>query len=198
VAPECRSLARRKLTQMEALERDAIVRSLEDNANNKLQAAIALGMSRATIYRKMRDWASPDPPTVSAGGRRWRGRVASVCHKHFVLVAGSDREARSLAAQQQNHGSSPSWNHPCATITPVAGRKQSDPRANVGDAVAYRYLDYTSSAAGSALELTWTELGNRMRAIGAEVQRAASRGDPGGDTRVDADVAVLQLLLRQP
>lgn len=54
--PECRSLARRKLTQLEALERDAIVRSLEDNANNKLQAAIALGMSRATIYRKMRDY----------------------------------------------------------------------------------------------------------------------------------------------
>ena len=54
--PECRSLAKRKLTQMEALERDAIVRSLEDNANNKLQAAIALGMSRATIYRKMRDY----------------------------------------------------------------------------------------------------------------------------------------------
>jgi transcriptional regulator of acetoin/glycerol metabolism len=26
---------------------------LEDNANNKLQAATALGMSRATIYRKM-------------------------------------------------------------------------------------------------------------------------------------------------
>jgi transcriptional regulator of acetoin/glycerol metabolism len=52
--PECRSLAKRKLTQMEALERDAIVRSLEDNSNNKLQAAIALGMSRATIYRKMR------------------------------------------------------------------------------------------------------------------------------------------------
>ncbi|ORW99585.1 siderophore-interacting protein [Mycobacterium triplex] len=54
--PECRSLAKRKLTQLEALERDAIVRSLEDNANNKLQAAIALGMSRATIYRKMRDY----------------------------------------------------------------------------------------------------------------------------------------------
>jgi transcriptional regulator of acetoin/glycerol metabolism len=54
--PECRSLAKRKLTQMEALERDAIVRSLEDNADNKLQAAIALGMSRATIYRKMRDY----------------------------------------------------------------------------------------------------------------------------------------------
>jgi transcriptional regulator of acetoin/glycerol metabolism len=54
--PECRSLAKRKLTQIEALERDAIVRSLEDNANNKLQAAIALGMSRATIYRKMREY----------------------------------------------------------------------------------------------------------------------------------------------
>ena len=54
--PECRALAKRKLTQMEALERDAIVRSLEDNANNKLQAAIALGMSRATIYRKLRDY----------------------------------------------------------------------------------------------------------------------------------------------
>lgn len=54
--PECRSLAKRKLTQIEALERDAIVRSLQDTANNKLQAAIALGMSRATIYRKMRDY----------------------------------------------------------------------------------------------------------------------------------------------
>ncbi len=48
--PECRSLAKRKLTQMEALEQDAIVRSLEDNANNKLQTAMALGMSWATIY----------------------------------------------------------------------------------------------------------------------------------------------------
>ncbi|OBI96196.1 siderophore-interacting protein [Mycobacterium alsense] len=54
--PECRSLAKRKLTQLEALERDAIVHSLEDNDNNKLRAAIALGMSRATIYRKMRDY----------------------------------------------------------------------------------------------------------------------------------------------
>jgi transcriptional regulator of acetoin/glycerol metabolism len=53
---ECRSLAKRKLTQMEALERDAIVRSLEDNSNDKLRAAIALGMSRATIYRKMREY----------------------------------------------------------------------------------------------------------------------------------------------
>jgi transcriptional regulator of acetoin/glycerol metabolism len=54
--PECRSVMRRKLTQMEALERDAIVRSLQDNDGNKQEAARALGMSRATIYRKINDY----------------------------------------------------------------------------------------------------------------------------------------------
>ena len=54
--PECRSLARRKLTQIEALERDAIVRSLQENGGNKADAANALGMSRATIYRKVKDF----------------------------------------------------------------------------------------------------------------------------------------------
>ena len=54
--PECRSVTRRKLTQMEALERDAIVRSLQDNGGNKRDAARALGMSRATIYRKINDY----------------------------------------------------------------------------------------------------------------------------------------------
>jgi sigma-54 dependent transcriptional regulator, acetoin dehydrogenase operon transcriptional activator AcoR len=54
--PECRSITRRKLTQMEALERDAIVRSLHDNGGNKQEAARALGMSRATIYRKINDY----------------------------------------------------------------------------------------------------------------------------------------------
>jgi fatty-acyl-CoA synthase len=49
--------------------------------------------------------------------------------------------------------------------------------ANVGDAVAYRYLDFTRSDDGEAIELTWTELGRRMRAIGACVQRVTSRGD---------------------
>jgi fatty-acyl-CoA synthase len=49
--------------------------------------------------------------------------------------------------------------------------------ANVGDAVAYRYLDFTRSDDGEAVELTWTELGRRMRAIGARVQRVTSRGD---------------------
>jgi transcriptional regulator of acetoin/glycerol metabolism len=54
--PACRSLARRKLTQIEALERDAIVRSLRENGGNKTDAANALGMSRATIYRKVKDF----------------------------------------------------------------------------------------------------------------------------------------------
>lgn len=54
--PECRSVTRRKLTQIEALERDAIVRSLQDNGGNKQDAARALGMSRATIYRKINDY----------------------------------------------------------------------------------------------------------------------------------------------
>jgi len=54
--PECRSVTRRKLTQLEAMERDAIVRSLQDNGGDKQGAAHALGMSRATIYRKIRDY----------------------------------------------------------------------------------------------------------------------------------------------
>jgi len=53
---ECRSVSRRKLTRLEALERDAIVRSLQENDGNKVEAAEALGMSRATIYRKIRDF----------------------------------------------------------------------------------------------------------------------------------------------
>ncbi|MCV7419484.1 siderophore-interacting protein [Mycobacterium yunnanensis] len=53
---ECRSVSRRKLTRLEALERDAIVRSLQENDGNKADAAEALGMSRATIYRKIRDF----------------------------------------------------------------------------------------------------------------------------------------------
>src|SRR6185436_5299263 len=49
--------------------------------------------------------------------------------------------------------------------------------ANVGDSIAYRYLDFTGPEGGRALEMTWNELGVRMRAIGARVQHVASRGD---------------------
>ena len=38
------------------MERDAIVRCLADAHGNKAQAARSLGMSRATIYRKIHDY----------------------------------------------------------------------------------------------------------------------------------------------
>ncbi|GAB7071045.1 AMP-binding protein [Mycobacterium hodleri] len=47
----------------------------------------------------------------------------------------------------------------------------------VPDEVAYRYLDYTRSDAGHAVEMTWAQLGVRIRAIGAQVQRLVSRDD---------------------
>ncbi|OBA77043.1 fatty-acid--CoA ligase [Mycobacterium sp. 1554424.7] len=48
--------------------------------------------------------------------------------------------------------------------------------ANVGDAVAYRYLDYARSE-GHTFEVTWTQLGVRLRAIAAQVQKVAGEGD---------------------
>ncbi|PYE15154.1 GAF domain-containing protein [Williamsia limnetica] len=53
---ECRTTIRRTLSQIESLERDAIVRSLIDNNGNKADAAAALGLSRATIYRKIKEF----------------------------------------------------------------------------------------------------------------------------------------------
>lgn len=52
--PECRVASRSVLTPMEALERDAIVRALTDTGANIQRSAQALGISRATMYRKMR------------------------------------------------------------------------------------------------------------------------------------------------
>lgn len=52
--------------------------------------------------------------------------------------------------------------------------------ANVGDAVAYRYLDYSGSGAhsdGQAIEVTWAQFGVRLQAIGAHVQQFAGDGD---------------------
>ncbi|MFE0750202.1 sigma-54-dependent Fis family transcriptional regulator [Gordonia sp. NPDC058843] len=54
--PTYRAQSRHTLTRIEALERDAIVRSLEENGHNKLAAAHALGISRATIYRKIKEF----------------------------------------------------------------------------------------------------------------------------------------------
>lgn len=51
---ECRTITRRQLTQLESIERDAIVRSLAANQGNTERGAADLGTSRATIYRKIR------------------------------------------------------------------------------------------------------------------------------------------------
>jgi fatty-acyl-CoA synthase len=48
--------------------------------------------------------------------------------------------------------------------------------ANVGDSVAYRYLDYARSE-GHALEVTWDQLGVRLKAVAANVQQFAGDGD---------------------
>lgn len=59
--PECRTVVKRVLNPLESLERDAIVRALLDAEGNKSRAAHALGMSRATIYRKIRDYGIDIP-----------------------------------------------------------------------------------------------------------------------------------------
>ncbi|WP_026454207.1 sigma-54-dependent Fis family transcriptional regulator [Saccharomonospora iraqiensis] len=58
---EYHAVARRALTQLESLERDAIVRSLHDADGNKARAAKSLGMSRATIYRKLHEYGIVTP-----------------------------------------------------------------------------------------------------------------------------------------
>jgi transposase, IS6 family len=52
---------RRGHTPLESMERDAIVQSLLDYQGNKLQAAGSLGMSRATIYRKIHEYGILTP-----------------------------------------------------------------------------------------------------------------------------------------
>lgn len=51
--PELQTHCRRRLGALESMERDAIVLALMDAGSNKAEAARALGMSRATIYRKI-------------------------------------------------------------------------------------------------------------------------------------------------
>ena len=59
--PECRATTRRVLTPLEAIECDAIVDALLDTHGNKVEAARQLGMSRATIYRKIREYGLTVP-----------------------------------------------------------------------------------------------------------------------------------------
>jgi fatty-acyl-CoA synthase len=48
--------------------------------------------------------------------------------------------------------------------------------ANVGDSVAYRFLDYARSE-GRDVEVTWAQLDVRLQAIGAHIQQLAGQGD---------------------
>ena len=59
--PECWSVSRRLLSPLESLERDAIVQSLLDHHGNKAKGAGSLGMSRATIYRKIHEYGIVTP-----------------------------------------------------------------------------------------------------------------------------------------
>ncbi|MBA8826069.1 transcriptional regulator of acetoin/glycerol metabolism [Saccharopolyspora lacisalsi] len=54
--PECHSHNRRILTPLESMERDAIVNALAESGHNRAQAARSLGISRATIYRKINEY----------------------------------------------------------------------------------------------------------------------------------------------
>jgi len=53
---ECWSVSRRLLSPLESMERDAIVQGLLAYQGNKVKTAESLGMSRATIYRKIHEY----------------------------------------------------------------------------------------------------------------------------------------------
>ena len=59
--PECWGVSRRPLSPLESMERDAIVTSLLDHHGDKAKAAQSLGMSRATIYRKVHQYGIITP-----------------------------------------------------------------------------------------------------------------------------------------
>jgi transcriptional regulator with AAA-type ATPase domain len=61
--PEILTVSRRRLSPLESIERDAIVRGLLDAHDNKAEAARALGMSRATIYRKIHEYGIVSTPS---------------------------------------------------------------------------------------------------------------------------------------
>jgi len=58
---EYHATSRRPLNRYETVERDIIVRSLEDADGNKVKAAQLLGISRATIYRKIHEYGIVTP-----------------------------------------------------------------------------------------------------------------------------------------
>ena len=59
--PECLTVSRRLLGPLESMQRDVIVQSLLDYHGNKVKTAESLGMSRATIYRKIHQYGIITP-----------------------------------------------------------------------------------------------------------------------------------------
>lgn len=51
----------RRLSPMERIERAAILHALEQTGGHKVRAAAALGIGRATLYRKLKELGIPDP-----------------------------------------------------------------------------------------------------------------------------------------
>ncbi|HEY5856780.1 MAG TPA: helix-turn-helix domain-containing protein [Aldersonia sp.] len=52
----CRTTSTRTLSAIEVAERDAIVTALQENGGNRLHAAQAVGMSRSSLYRKLKSY----------------------------------------------------------------------------------------------------------------------------------------------
>jgi transcriptional regulator of acetoin/glycerol metabolism len=63
--PDYHAVSRRPLTQLESIERDAIIETLLLSGGNKGQAAKTLGVSRATIYRRIHDYGIVTPDSAS-------------------------------------------------------------------------------------------------------------------------------------
>jgi transcriptional regulator of acetoin/glycerol metabolism len=66
---ECWATGKRLLSPLESLECDAIVQALLDTGGNKVEAARRLAMSRATIYRKVRDYGITLPAPAQLAGQ---------------------------------------------------------------------------------------------------------------------------------
>ena len=49
--------------------------------------------------------------------------------------------------------------------------------ADLGDELAYRYLDYSQDRDGHAIDLTWAQLGARVRAVAARLQQVCAPRD---------------------
>ncbi len=66
---------RRRLNPLEAIHRDDIVHALADTNGDKTRAALALGMSRATIHRKTHDFGIIAAPRQAPRSDRKRNRT---------------------------------------------------------------------------------------------------------------------------